>query len=177
MADLAKIREYSLSNDDIQAILEPDTKILTYPEFANMDDITQAFDPLGRCIFLFLTESPTSGHWLTMFLRKGGDIEYFDSYGEKPEAQRCWLTQERLEELGQGEPYLFDLLKRSGRRVFYNPYQYQKDRADVNTCGRWAVARLVCKDMSNAEFHHLVKRSGETPDNWVARFTYEMLGK
>jgi hypothetical protein len=174
---LRKIRAYPLSNDDIQAILEPDTKILTYPDFGRMTSIEEAFDPLGRCIFLFLTESPTSGHWLTMFQRKGGDIEYFDSYGDKPEAQREWLSDEQLEQLGQSQPYLWKLLKASGRRVFYSPVQYQKDRADVNTCGRWAVARLICKDMSNHEFHTLVSKSGYKPDDWVALFTYEMLGK
>jgi hypothetical protein len=173
---LRKIRQYSLSNDDINAILDPDTKIFSYPKFADMDHIDEAFDPLGRCVFLFLTESPTSGHWVCMF-KRGNIIEYFDSYGEKPEAQRSWLTEEQLNELGQGHPYLMDLLKKSGYKVFYNTVQYQKDKADVNTCGRWVVARLVCKDLTNHEFYNLVKKSGHTPDDWVALFTAEILGK
>lgn len=173
---LADVKEYALSNEDIQQLLEPDTKIFSYPKFAEMSHIDEAFDPLGRCVFLFLTKSPTSGHWLTMF-KRNGHIEYFDSYGEKPEAQREWMTQERLDELGEGEPYLMDLLKRSRVRVYYNTVPYQKERDDINTCGRWTVARLMCKDMSNLEFYNLVKRSGQTPDDWVSLFTYEILGK
>jgi hypothetical protein len=141
-----------------------------------MNHIDEAFDQLGRCVFLFLTESDSVGHWLCMF-KRNGFIEYFDSYGQKPEAQRDWLSREQLDALGQDKPYLFDLLRRSGYKVFYNTVAYQKDRVDYNTCGRWCVARLICKDMSNIQFYNIATKSGHTPDDWVALFTYEMLGK
>lgn len=173
---LAQIRAYSLSNKDINDILDPDTKVFAYPKFAEMSSIEEAFDKLGRCVFLFLTESESVGHWLCMF-KRNGFIEYFDSYGEKPEAQRSWVTAEKLDELGEGHPYLMDLLKKSRQHVYYNTVKYQKDIADVNTCGRWVVARLICKDMSNKEFFNLATKSGYKPDDWVALFTYEMLGK
>jgi hypothetical protein len=175
---LRKIKAYSLSNDDIQSILEPDTKIWSYPDFGNMEHIDEAFDKLGRCIFLFLTESQNVGHWLTMFKRPAQKtIEYFDSYGEKPEAQRSWLTDDQLEALGEAQPYLWNLLKKSGYKVFYNTVPYQSDRSQINTCGRWAVARLICKDASNHEFYNIVKSSGYSPDDWVSLFTYDILGK
>lgn len=177
-----KIKAYPLSNDDINIILEPDTKIISYPEFATMNSIDDMFDNLGRCVFLFLTTSETSGHWLCMFKRSNNTIEYFDSYGEKPEAQRCWLSQEQLDELGEGEPYLMKLLKESNCKVFYNTVQYQKEREDINSCGRWCVARLICKDMSNLQFYNtikdLIKQYGvKSGDDAVAIFTFEHLGK
>lgn len=180
--ELKKIKDYALSNDDIQAILEPDTKIFTYPAFADMESIDEAFDQLGRCIFLFLTQSETAGHWLCMFKRDDNTIEYFDSYGQKPEAQREWLTEEKLTELGEGEPYLYDLMRQSGYKVFYNKFPYQTDRNDINTCGRWAVARLIMKDYSNMQFHNAVKadmkeRGIKKWDDWAAVFTAEILGK
>lgn len=179
---LAKIKEYAISDEDINKVLQPDTKIFPYPKFGEMETIDEAFDPLGRCVFLFLTKSETSGHWLMMFKRDAKTIEYFDSYGEKPEAQRKWLPEEILEHLGQGEPYLMNLLRQSKYRVYYNTVEYQKDKDDINTCGRWALARLICKDLSNLEFYNLVradmKKRGLTQmDDWVATFTYEMLGK
>jgi hypothetical protein len=181
MPDLAQIKGYALSNDDIQEILEPDTKIITYPQFGTMNHIDEAFDALGRCIFLFLTTGPTTGHWLTMFKRKEG-IEYFDSYGERPEEQRKWVEPDMLEELGEGEPYLMNLLRSSGYRVYSSTVPYQSDRSDVATCGRWAVARLICKDFSNKQFYDLVREQMraqdlKSPDDWVALFTYEQLGK
>ena len=174
---MEEVKEYSLTNDDIQRILDPDTNIITYPQFHSMNDIDECFDSLGRCIFLFLTTSPTSGHWICMFKRTNNTIEYFDSYGEKPEAQRSWLTKDQLEGLGQSERSLWNLLKKSGYKVFYNTFPYQKNRDDINTCGRWCVARLVCKDMSNLQFFNLVKSSGQAPDDWVASFTHDILGK
>lgn len=181
-ATLKQVKEYAISNDDINKVLEPDTKIFSYPEFSQMGHIDEAFDPLGRCVFLFLTTSPTSGHWLTMFKRDAKTIEYFDSYGERPDAQRKWLEPEMLERLGESEPALTRLLKDSRLRVYYNTYPYQSDRADISTCGRWCLARLICKDLSNLEFHNLVKsdmrkRGLSSLDDWVAVFTYEMLGK
>lgn len=176
-----EIKAYALSNDDIQRILKPDTRIFTYPDFATFDTIDDAFDDLGRCIFLFLTESKTAGHWLCM-MKRGDTIEYWDSYGEKPEAQRSWLSQDELEELGQGEPYLLNLLQQSGYKVYYNTHKYQKTSPIDNECGRWCCARLVCKDISNDEFLKLVKKGMKdnklrTPDDWVSAFIADILGK
>lgn len=176
-----KIKSYALSNEDINIILEPDTKIISYPDFATMNSIDDAFDRMGRCVFLFLTTSETSGHWLCMF-KKDNTISYFDSYGEKPEAQRCWLSQEQLDELGEGEPYLMNLLRKSGFKVFYNTVQYQKERQDVNSCGRWCVMRLICKDMDDKQFYNTVmglmkQYDVKTCDDVATIFTFEHLGK
>ncbi len=172
---------YALSAQDIQDILEPDTKIFTYPAFNDMSSIEEAFDPLGRSVFLFLTESPTSRHWLCMFKRRG-HIEYFDSYGGRPDSQRKWLSPEELERLDESEPSLTTLLRRSGYRVYANTYPYQSKREDVSTCGRWVVARLICKDMSNEQFYHAVRRDMaangcDSLDDWVTGFTADILGK
>ena len=176
-----EIKAYPLSNTDIQKVLEPDTRIFTYPDFARMSSIDEAFDELGRCIFLFLTESKTSGHWLCM-IKRGDTIEYWDSYGEKPEAQRKWLSRGELDALGQGEPYLFNLLKQSGYKVYYNTHKYQKTSSVDNECGRWCCMRLVCKDISNDEFMKLINRSMKenklrTPDDVVSAFIADILGK
>lgn len=177
---LRQIKSYALSNDDINAILDPDTKVFPYPRFAEMNSIDEAFDKLGRCVYLFLTESETSGHWLCMF-KRNGHIECFDSYGGAPDSQRSWLSQDELEKLGEGEPYLTRLLKAARVPVYYNTYAYQSDRKDVNTCGRWCVARLICKDLDNKGFYNLVqsemKSHGlKSPDDFVALFTADILG-
>jgi hypothetical protein len=178
---LKEIKAYALSNQDIQHILEPDTKILSYPEFCEMDSIDEAFDLLGRCIFLFLTESPTSGHWLAM-IKKKGYIIYFDPYGDRPEEQRKWISEEQLYALGESEPCLMNLLKQSGYKVYSNTVDYQKEKKDYNTCGRWCVARLILKDLDDKQFFNLIKQEMkkynlQSPDDWVSLFTYSLLGK
>ena len=178
---LKEIRAYSLSNTDINDILEPDTKIFSYPEFAKTTNIDQAFDGLGRCVFLFLTESPSVGHWCCMF-KRNGYIEYFSSYGDPPEAERSWVTQEQLDALGEDKPYLMNLLQNSRSKVYYSTHQYQKEKKDYNSCGRWCVARLICKDLSNQQFYNLVQREMKAndikeADTWVCFFTADILGK
>jgi hypothetical protein len=178
---LKRIKDYALSNDDINAILEPDTKIFTYPKFNTMDSIEQAFDSEGRCVFLFLTENEHTGHWLCMFKKPEG-IEYFDSYGDKPDAQRNWLSEDKLIALDEAEPRLTELLRASGERVYYNTFQYQTERGDISTCGRWCASRLLCREMSNLQFFNFVKEQMremgiDKRDDWVALFTYEKLGK
>jgi hypothetical protein len=182
MTSIDDIKAYALSNDDINEILEPDTKIFTYPKFCMMNSIDEAFDALGRCVFLFLTENETTGHWLCMFKREHNIIEYWDSYGEKPDSQRKWLSEEQLELLDEEEPCLTNLLKASRYKVYYSTVPYQSDRTAIATCGRWCVARLICKDMSNLQFYNLVKEQMKeqqlkNPDDWVALFTYSVLGK
>jgi hypothetical protein len=176
-----QIKAYPLSNQDIQDILAPDTEIHIYPDFASMSSIDEAFDKLGRCIFLFLTESKSAGHWLCM-IKRGDTIEYWDSYGKPPEEQRNWLSQEELDALNEGEPYLMNLLEQSGYKVYYNTHKYQKESSKDNECGRWVVARLVCKDISNDEFLKLVKKGMkennlQSEDDWVSAFIYDILGK
>lgn len=182
MEEVAKeLKSYSLSNDDINRILQPKTNILVYPDFAKMDSIDEAFDELGRCIFLFLTESERVGHWVCMY-KKDNCIYYFDSYGEKPEAQRSWLTEEQLVELGEGHPYLMDLLKKSGKKVYYSTYQYQKETPSISTCGRWCVLRLLCKELNDVEFYNVVKddmkkNNIDSYDKFVSFFIADILGK
>ena len=169
-------QSYSLSNDDINKILEPDTKIWTYPDFKDMSSIDECWDSKGRCIFLFLTKSEREGHWIAMW-KKGDTIHYFDPYGMKPEAGRSWLSHDQLEDLDMGEPYLYNLLKNSGYKVVYNTVPYQSKDGAVATCGRWAVLRLLWKDVSDAEFKRRVKDSGMSPDEFVTAITSDVLGK
>jgi hypothetical protein len=46
----------------------------------------------------------------------------------------------------------------------------------IATCGRWSVARCILKDLPLDEFIKLFKVKGYTPDDIVAKLTYEMGG-
>ena len=145
---------------------------MTYPELQECGSVDDMFDELGRCIVLYLVNGPTSGHWVCLW-RKGNRINYFDSYGDPPETPR--------EAVGgaydQQEPYLMNLLQNSGCKVYYNSHPYQSDRADVATCGRWCVARLLLKDQSDKRFYDIIKHSGQKPDTFVVNLTSEFLKK
>lgn len=174
---MEEAKQYSLSNDDINYILDPDTNILVYKDLANYDSIDDVFDPLGRCILLYSIEAVNNGHWVCMW-RKGNKINYFDPYGQPPEEPKEWVDTNDNRMMGQGRNMLTNLLKKSGCEVYYNTYPYQKMDNSTATCGRWCVSRLVCKDFTANQFHKAVmtfKKS--TPDDFAIQFTYDILGK
>jgi hypothetical protein len=173
---LKEAKNYPLSDEDIRKILGPDIKIITYPELAQMSSIDQCFDDKGRCILLFLTSSPTAGHWCCLLNKEDG-IHFFDPYGEKPEEQFDGLPQSRLEQLDEGQPFLTKLLRGSGLPVFYNTHDFQKDRADISTCGRHCVARCLYAPYSTEKYKSIIDRSKLSPDDFVVGLTYDKLRK
>jgi hypothetical protein len=173
---MGKIRSYPLSDEDIRKILGRDISIITYPQLGEMNSINDAFDSKGRCIMLYLTEDNHSGHWVCM-LNKGNTIEYFDPYGEAPEQALDTVPQSKLQELDEASPYLTQLLRASGKKVSYNHYAFQKDKADVNTCGRHSVVRCLYAPYSITKYKKVMDSTGMSPDDFVSALTAQKLGK
>ena len=173
---LKTVKDYPLSDGDIRKILGSDIKIVTYPMLANMSSASQMFDAKGRCILLFLTSSPTEGHWCCL-LNKSDGIHFFDPYGDKPEEQLDNIPQSRLEMMNESQPYLSDLLKGSGKPVFYNTHAFQKSSSSVNTCGRHCVSRCLYAPYSLQKYKKIVDSSKMSPDDFVSGLTYDKLRK
>jgi len=173
---LGKLKSYPLSDADIRRILGSGIKIITYPDLNKMSDISQAFDKKGRCIMLYLTENSSTGHW-TCMLNKPSGIEFFDPYGNPPDYVLQELPMEQREELGEAQPILTELLKASGKPVYYNSYGFQKDKADVNTCGRHSVVRCLYDTKSLDEYKKIMDTSGMSPDNFVSALTANSIKK
>jgi hypothetical protein len=167
---------YPLTDTDIQLILGG-TSLFKYPELDEMSSIDDAFDEKGRCVMLYLTQSEEEGHWVCM-IKKGDTIEYFDPYGGyKPDGERKWLTKAKAEELGQDDATLSRMLKASKYKVVSNPYHFQKEGGDVNTCGRHCCVRLYHYDMSLPEYKKTIEDSGMSPDEYVTSLTAQVLHK
>ena len=171
-----KVKQYALSDGDIRKILGDDISIITYPQLGEMTSIDQAFDSKGRCVMLVPNASPTMGHWVAMIRRKDG-IEFFDPYGDAPEEQKEGLSQSRLEALDIDQPFLTKLLRASGKPVYYNTKGFQVEKASVATCGRHAVSRLLYAPYSIDKYDACVRKSGLSPDDFVAGLTYNALKK
>lgn len=174
--DTKQVVSYALSDTDIKQMLGDDISLITYPMLEEMDDIDECFDRKGRCIVLFLRDSPTSGHW-TCMIRRPDCIEFFDPYGEKPEKSKDGLSRSRLEALDMEQPFLTTLLKKKGMPVYYNTHAFQKLRNDVATCGRHCVVRLAYKNLPLEKYAAMIKRSGLSPDEFVAGVTFKSIRK
>ena len=173
--DLKRVEDYSLSDTDIRKCLGA-TSIFPYPHLKTMRSINDVFDAKGRCMMLVLTTGPTEGHWVCM-MRHGDHIEYFDPYGHKPDAEKKIIPAERLQQLGEGENTLTQLLKQADMPVIYNTHPFQKMGATMNTCGRHCITRLLYKNLSLEEYDALIKRSKLSPDDFVSGITFKALRK
>ena len=176
MNEAEEVREYPLGDDDIRHLLGHDIKILTYPMLEKYSDINQCFDKKGRCIILYLTEDEHTGHWCCMLRTKKG-IEFFDPYGDRPDTQLDDVPYDRLQRMNEDEPYLMNLLKKSGLPVYYNKYAFQKSGGDINTCGRHCVSRLLHGGKSLKQYKSIIDKTGLEPDDFVSGLTFMKLKK
>lgn len=173
--DIEEVKEYSLSNEDIDRLLGG-TNIYPYPDLARFQTLSDALDDEGRAVILYLTEDSNTGHWVCVW-RDGRTIRYFDPYGQPPEQPKTWLTPQHNAELRQSQDHLLRLMRAEGKPVFYSSHPYQKDGADINTCGRHTIARLLMKELDDRQYYELVKDSDVNPDDFVSLATYFLLGR
>ena len=173
---MEQARKYALSDDDIRHLLGGDIKITSYPDLDKVSNINELFDRRGRAILFFPQSSEQEGHWCCM-IKDGRHIEFFDPYGEPPDAQKDNLSNQKLEKMRMSEPLLHDLLTESPSKVVFNKVQLQKLSNCVNTCGRHCVCRLLHYKLPIQRYRQLIQKSGETPDDFVVKQTYNHLGK
>lgn len=164
---LQEVKAHPLSDSDLRELLGSGIKIMTNRELPKIKSIGDIFDEEGRAILLYTPESPTSGHWVCM-MRRPDSIYYWDPYGERPDIP---------EDLGGQPPMLTRLLKESGQPIFYNSHQYQLQRDNIATCGRWCAARLHYKDMTEKEFQRVIQRFKGSGDDFVSALVYSFIKK
>jgi len=138
--ELEVIQDTSMNDGNIRNYF-PDAKIITYNDLNDIDHIDELL-PDNKSYFIMLIEQEKGkGHWVC--LNKINDnIEFFDSYGGKPDDQLKYTPEENKEELGLDGKRLTQLLKESGHTVKYNPIKYQAKDGDIKTCGRHVCNRI-----------------------------------
>ena len=169
--NFGKVADYELSEDDIRKLLG-NVRILTYPDLAK-ETLQSLLPKDGIAVILFLTESKSEGHW-TALIREGDGIEYFDSYGIKPDGERAWLDQRNRVALGEVRPLIHELLQGHRGPVTYNTKKLQK--GSTATCGRHVVVRGWNLDLPISTYSQCLLRKGN-PDLFVCEETFKKLGK
>ena len=99
-------------------------------------------------------------------------IEFFDPYGDRPEAQLDGVPQSRLEQMDEDQPYLTNLMRGSGLPIYYNTHPFQIESGNINTCGRHCVARLMFKGKTLKQYKSIIDKTGLNPDKFVSGLTY-----
>ena len=133
-----------MSDSDIERYLGQDS-IIKYSDLANYSNINELL-PKDTDFKVVLTEQEyNSGHWCCL-LKYKNIIEWFDSYGMRPDGQFTYINTIKKNLLGQGGNMLTKLLKNGkdkNQTVFYNKRRFQVTDNNINTCGRWCVARIL----------------------------------
>ncbi len=155
------ISETPMGDDNIRQYL-PGAKVLKYSELADIDNIEELLPRPKTYFFLLYEASYNRGHFVVVnrYIDNGKDtICFFCSYGSKIDAPLYWNSQGKNKELGQDQPYLSQLLQKSGKNIQYNRVQYQSKRSPVATCGAFATLWIKANlrdNMNLQEFHEWI---------------------
>jgi len=131
------LKKIPVEDSDINEI-SPETKVITYGELKNYNDINELLPNNNSSIIILYEQEENTGHWVAI-KRLNDCIYYFNSYGGDIDAPLKW-SKSKNKKLGQGTPYLKILLQKTPLKVFHNVKQYQSDDPNITTCGLWCMA-------------------------------------
>ena len=164
-----------VSEDDIRKVLGLNTPVFQYAHLKTYGNVLDLL-PTDRSCAVILTsfETRQSGHWCILS-RYGNIIEWFDSYGGKPDSELSYISQAKQKEMGEFGHDLERLLDNVHPffHVIFNRRRFQQLHDGINTCGRWCCLRGVKmkQGLNLKEFQLLIdketKKRKVTPDQLV----------
>jgi len=138
--------------------------ILRYSELAKYKNLLELLPKNKAYKIILIEEERNLGHWV-LITRQGNTIEFFNSYGQQPEAGKKLLGQYKNRMMGQDNDEIKRLFATQPRMKFvYNDFPFQKLKDGVNTCGRWVILRIITMkdlEMDLKEFTELVKNKAK----------------
>lgn len=163
---IQKIKDNALTFEQLQDLVGPQQakkcRWIVYDDLNKFKRVDQLMD-LGVVVILLQIETPKAsrvGHFIVL-LDHGSHYEHFDSYG---------LTMDEELKITQ-EHHLTALFKTSTKPIVDNHKRLQTLREDVNTCGRWVVARLLLRTLELDKFLKLIEYFHVNYDDLVSIMT------
>ena len=154
----------ALTFDDLKKMTgSKDVKYINYDDLKKYKTLKEVMT--SPCVIILLQiESPNAprvGHWI-LLLERNSEIEHFDSYGLDVDEELA-LTHE--------QSFLTELFKTTHTKIKTNHIRYQRFREQVNTCGRWCVARCLLNNLSLEQFKEFIFDVHDTHDVAVSLMT------
>ncbi len=172
--------DISLDEQDLKKICQPyGLHLIFYRDLHTIQDINELFQISNNIIILYRT-TRDYGHFVSL-LNYDDHIEYFDSYGEKPDYELKYSQESVRQMQGRIMPHLthlFNIAKRKDRKkIVYNKIRLQQFHNHVNTCGRWSALRIKFRHLNIKQFQHLFIGQSQNPDAIVTYLTYLLIDK
>ena len=153
--------------------LNPDAKIMTYPELYDYKTIEELFSENKKIIILYLLQSKHIGHWTTLFINQDG-INFFDSYGVMPDYELELLSKDKRKQLDEEQDYLKNHLLKDYKTI-YNNITYQGTEKGISSCGCFVSHRLAYSYLDNKQYLNIFISSGMKPDDLVSKWCFSKL--
>lgn len=158
-ADNFNSLQYMIGPQNSQSI-----KFLTYDQLSTYKSLDSLVSNGDCVIILFEIENGKKGnigHFIAL-LDHGNHIEHFDSYGLDID-EELLLSQEH---------HLTRLFQDSNKKVINNTTQLQAFKGDINTCGKWVVARVLLREYELHDFINLVTFFKSHYDDTITILTF-----
>ena len=131
----------------------PKTPVIVYSDFSKLDSLDSLLAPTGQFVFLY-EWVPAEGHFCCCWENSDG-IHVFDPLAFKPDSELGHVEKKYKKQLFEDKPYLSQLLKKSGKKIFYNKYKLQK--LSTSVCGRECIVRLAFRDLNEKQYSDMWK--------------------
>jgi len=165
---IENLEAQDLTGDMVRKICRGKVVIVPYHTLGNYENID---DLLGeyKSVILLYEMRENFGHYVALFINGNGDLEFFDSYGFRPDEELKYATYN----LKEGIPFLTRMLNKYDKKIVVNTKRLQVFKNEINTCGRWTALRILYKKKSLKEFTDLfTKNKYYNGDFWVSALTY-----
>jgi len=163
---ITKIKDNALTFEQLQSLVGPNQarncRWILYDDLQKFNSLDELMSLGAVCVLLQIEtpNKPKVGHFI-LLLDHGNHLEHFDSYGLTMD-QELAITHEQ---------HLTRLFSKYRKPIHDNTVKLQSLREDVNTCGRWVVARLLLRHLTLDEFTKLIKHFHVLYDDLVAIMT------
>ncbi len=164
-----------ISDDDIEKYLgkEGHNNIIKYNQLKNYNSIDKLLPKINSYKIILIESQQNTGHWILILKYKNKDkktiIEYYNSYGMKPEADLNYIGSTMNKMLGNGRDdlnILLDDAKNKGYEVIYNKKRFQSSNKKVNTCGRWVLNRIIMATKFKMDLYEYIDFIEELKDKY-----------
>ncbi len=162
-----------LSGADINRMLRGSCPIIPYSKLSQYNNIDDVLGP-NQCAVILYEMIENEGHWTCIFRNKKGRLVFYDSLGYPMDSELVFVNKYRKKnDMPTEQKELTRLV--GNEKVISNTESVQEDKANISTCGRFSVMRLLLRDLSNKQFNDIFMNDEDYKPDFFATLVTMLL--